>query len=126
MALGEPCTILPKDGRKVSKGRRRPLESAIDGELPRGIRDVVIAAGHMRDPHQMIVDDYGVIVSGIAVRPDEHRIADDLAWKAGRPVNQIVPGKGAFLNPGVPPPPSALPAAQPQAARESRSNNRRG
>src|SRR5487761_506897 len=98
MALGEPCTILPKDGRKVSKGRRRPLESAIDGELPRGIRDVVIAADHMRDLHQMIVDDYGVIVSGIAVRPDEHRIADDLAWKAGRPVNQIVPGKGAFLN----------------------------
>ena len=58
--------------------RRREAERLIQQDLPRRIRDVILAADHVRDLHQRIVDDDGEVVGGAAVGADDHRIADDV------------------------------------------------
>ena len=54
--------------RQMRELRRRESERPIEQQLPRRVRDVILAADHMRHLHQRIVDDDGEVVGG---RPSE-------------------------------------------------------
>ena len=79
VALRQRRVIRPHHQRQVRELRRRESERLIEQHLPRRIRDVILAANHMRDLHQRIVDHDGEVVGRPAVRSDQHRIADDVA-----------------------------------------------
>ena len=78
VALRQRRVIRPEHHREVREARRREAERAIQQHLPRRVRDVILAADHVRHLHQRIVHDDGEVVGGTAVGADEHRIADDV------------------------------------------------
>ena len=71
--------VRPEHEREVRELRRRGAKRLVDQHLPRRVRDVVLAAHHMRDRHPRVVDDDGEVVGGTAVGADDDRIADDVA-----------------------------------------------
>ena len=85
MPLRQRRVIGPQHERQVGEARRRPPERLVNQHLPRRVRDVVLTADHLRDPHQRIVDDDGKVVGGRAIRAHEHRVADDLGRTTTRP-----------------------------------------
>ena len=66
----------------MREGRRREPERLVQQNLPRRVRDVILAADHVRHLHQRIVDDDGEVVGGRAVGADDDGIADDVGVKA--------------------------------------------
>ena len=86
----------------MREGRRREAERLVEQHLPRRVRDVILAADHMRHLHQRIVDDDGEVVGRHAVGADDHRIADDVGVEAdvaaddvGEHDVAIAPGPGS-------------------------------
>ena len=67
-------------GQMRELGRCEP-ERLVEQNLPRRVRDVILAADHMRDLHQRIVHDHGEVVRRRAVGANDHRIADHLGLK---------------------------------------------
>jgi hypothetical protein len=78
------------DEREVRKGRRRPAERLVQQHLSRGIGDVILAADHVRDLHQRIVDHDGKVVGRYAIGPQQHGIADDLRMKSHFAADDVV------------------------------------
>src|SRR6266542_342827 len=62
--------------REVSELRRRKPQCLVEQDLPGRVRDVVLAADHMRDLHQRVVDDDSEVVLRPPVGPDDDRIAE--------------------------------------------------
>ena len=59
-------------------------------DLPRRIRDVILASHHLRHRHEGIVDHDGEVVGGETVRAQDHRVADDVGVDGDAPADQIV------------------------------------
>ena len=78
-----------------SSGRARRsvarTERAIQGDLLRGVGDVVVAPDHVRDPHGDVVAHHGEIVDGRPVTPQDHEVVEVTALKADAPVDRVVP-----------------------------------
>jgi hypothetical protein len=70
--------------------RRGEAERLIEQQLPRRVRDVILAADHMRDLHQRIVDDHGEVVLRAAVGADDDGIADYLGVENHLAADEIV------------------------------------
>ena len=58
------CDPAPSPARDA-RSRRREAERLVQQQLPRRIRDVILAADHMGDLHQRIVDHHGEVVGGM-------------------------------------------------------------
>ena len=75
--------------RCAKRGGAKP-ERAIEQHLPRRVRDVVLAADHMRDLHQRVVHDHREVVGGTAVGADQDRIADDVGAERDVAADEIL------------------------------------
>ena len=75
----------------MRKCRRLPSEGLVQQDLPRGIRNVVLAPHDVRNLHQRIVDDHGVVVGGDAFGTNEHRIAEHVGVESNLSAHEIVP-----------------------------------
>ena len=89
MPLRQLGVIRTEDHRDVAELGRREAERLVNQQLPRRIRDVILASHHMRHPHQPIVDDDREVVGGIAVGTQQHLVADDVGVKADVSAHQI-------------------------------------
>ena len=56
VALAQPLLVGPHDERHVRKRRRGRAERLVEQHLLRRVRDVVVAAHHVRDPHVDVVN----------------------------------------------------------------------
>ena len=74
----------------MREARRREPERAVEQHLPRRVRDVILAADHVRDLHQRIVHDHGEVVGGAAVGADQHRIADHVGAEGDLAADEIL------------------------------------
>ena len=72
----------PHHERQMREGRRREPECLVEQELPRRIRNVILASKHVRDRHQRIVDDDREVVRGRAAGSHDHGIADDIGLES--------------------------------------------
>ena len=70
--------IRPHDERHVREAGRREPERLVQEQLPRRVRDVILASDHIRHLHQRIVDHDGEVVGGVAIGADDDRIADHI------------------------------------------------
>ena len=61
MALRQRRVIRPHHQRQVRELRRGEAERAVEQQLPRRVRDVILAPNHVRDLHQRIVDTEGYV-----------------------------------------------------------------
>ena len=62
MALGEPLAVRAKDGREMRELRHRPAQRFVQRDLLGSVRKMIVAADHVRDLHQRVVDDDHVVV----------------------------------------------------------------
>ncbi len=77
------------------RGHRR-VERAIQQDLLRRVRDVIVAADHVRDSHLDIVAHHRQLIGGLAVGAKQDEILDVRAVELDRPVNEIVEAGDAF------------------------------
>ena len=96
VALGEPRAVGPQDGGEVCELRGGPAEGAIEGQLPRRVGNVVVAADHVGNFHKVVVNHHRVIVGGQALRAHQDGIADDLAGNGSGAVYAVVPKETAL------------------------------
>ena len=71
-----------------------PSEGLVNGDLLGGVGDMVVAANHVRDLHEGVVDGDDVVVDGHAGRPHQDRIADRLAGKLDIAADDVVEAQG--------------------------------
>ena len=90
MTLRQRRVVGAEHEREMRERRRRPAERLVDENLPWRVRDVVFAAHDVRDPHQGVVDDDGVVVGRDAVTAHDDWIADDVGVKRHRAAHQVV------------------------------------
>ena len=90
VTLRERRVIGAKHERQMREARRRPAECLVQQHLARRVRDVILAADHVRDSHQRVVDDDREVVRGRAVRPQQYRIADDVRRDRHRAPHGVV------------------------------------
>ncbi len=81
VALRQRAVVRAHHKREVREGRRRKPQRLVYENLPRRVGNVILAANHMRDLHQRVVDDDGKVVRGRAVGADDDRIADHVGLK---------------------------------------------
>ena len=81
----------------MREGRRGEAERLVQQDLTRRVRNVILAADHMRHPHQRIVHDDREVVRRVAVGADDHRIADDVGLKAHLAADEVGEGDVAIL-----------------------------
>ena len=70
--------------------RNRPAERLIQQHVLGRVRDVIVAAHHVRDLHVDVVDDDRQVIGGLAVRPQDHEVFDVRIVECDRAVDEIV------------------------------------
>ena len=74
MALRELLAVRPVEERQVRVARRLGAERGQDQQLLRGVREVVVAADHIGDPHVGVVDRDREVVERGAVAARDHEV----------------------------------------------------
>ncbi len=97
VALRETRFVGPEDHGEMAEARRRKPEGLEDRHLPRGVRQVVVPADHMRDAHQRVVHDDGKIIGRVAVRPENDQIIQHRVVEDHRALDEVVHYRLAFL-----------------------------
>ena len=69
--------------------RRRASERLIEQDLLRRVRDVIVAADDMRDPHVDVVDDDREVVGGLGVGAQDDEVFDHRVREFDRAVHQV-------------------------------------
>ena len=95
MAFRKPLAVRSQNRGKVGELRHFPAESLINRHLLGRVRDVVVAADHVGDAHQRVVDRDHVVVHRNAGRDarrraDQDGVRDRLGGKFHRPAHQVV------------------------------------
>ncbi len=99
MALAQPLLVRAQDQRNVGELGNRRLEGLVEQELLGRIRDVIVAAHDVRDPHLDIVGDDRQVVRGMAVRSQEDEVFDVCAIELDRAVHEVVEARGRLRHP---------------------------
>ena len=95
--LGELLAVLAEHVRHVRVDRRLGAECAQDDELLRRVRDVVVAADHVGDPVEPVVDGVGEVVGRAAVRAHEHEVLELVRRELDRPLDSVLPADRALV-----------------------------
>ena len=74
----------------MRKLRHRPAKRMVDRHLFRRVGKMVVAANHMRNPHQRIVDRHHVVVHRHASGADQDRVGHGFSGKLHSTTNNIV------------------------------------
>ena len=90
MALRELLAVGTVKQRQVGVARSRRVERLEDRELLRRVREMVVPADHLGDPHVRVVDGDGEVVERGAVSPGDHQIVGEPVLEANRAADQIV------------------------------------
>src|SRR5262249_2328221 len=76
VAFREARSILSQDQRQVGKLWKRRVERLVEQDLARAVRDVIVPAQDVRDPHVDVVDHDAEIVDGCAVRALDDEVVE--------------------------------------------------
>ena len=98
MPLAQALLVRPEDERNVGERRDRLSERLIQENLLRRVRDVIVAANHVRDAHVDVVGHDREVIRRLTIRPQHHEILDVGVVEANRPVHQIVERRLALGN----------------------------
>ena len=95
IALGELLVALPHHVGQVPEARCRAGDAHLDervveGHLARGAGEEVLAAQHVRDLHQGVVDGVDQRVERVAVGPGEREVGHVVAVEGDRPADEVV------------------------------------
>ena len=90
MALGELGPVRPMDQRDMRHARHLPAEGIVDLRLARRVRQMVVAADDVGDPHVVIVDDDREHVGRRAVGAQQHEIVEILVLPGDAPLHHVV------------------------------------
>ncbi len=90
--LGELLAVGSVDHRDVAEDRQRRAECAVQRDLFGRVRDVVVAAQHVRDPHIEIVHHHGEVVDRRAIRAQDDEVLDVRTLERDVAVDCILPG----------------------------------
>ena len=96
MALGElghrAILVFAHNQGQVDVGGDLPAEGLIQQVVLGGGGEVFAAPHHMGNVHQVVVDDVGKIVGGVAVRLEEHLILDLLVLDGDGAEHRVLKG----------------------------------
>ncbi len=91
VALAELLAVGAEDHRHVAEdGHRRP-EGMVYLDLLRRVRDVVVAAEDVRDPHRDVVGDHREVVHRRPVGAEDDEVLEVLPVEGDRPVDRVLP-----------------------------------
>ena len=68
-----------------------------DVDLRRRVRDVVVAADHVRDPVEHVLDRRGEVVGRASVGADDHEVGEVLVLELDPPADGVVPADDALV-----------------------------
>ena len=88
--LRQGRVVGPHDEREVREPGRLAPQRLVQQQLPRRIRDVILAPDDVRNLHQHVVDHDGEVVGGVPVGSQEHRIADHRRVEVDGPADEVV------------------------------------
>ena len=97
VALRELLAVRAVDVRHVRVDRQVGAERAQDVDLRRRVRDVVVAADHVRDPVEHVVDRRGEVVDRAAVGADDDRVGEVLVRELDPAAHRVVPRDRALV-----------------------------
>src|SRR5204863_124400 len=80
--FGQVGVVRAHDHGNVPELRRRELHRFVNQNLAWRVRDVILAAHHVRHAHQSVIYHHGKVVGGIPVRTQDDLIADNVGVKA--------------------------------------------
>ena len=99
VALGElghrAVLVLAHNQGQVDVGGNLPAEGFIQQVVLGGGGQVLAAPHHVGDVHQVVVDDVGEVVGGVAVRLEEHLVLDLLVLNGDGAEHRVLKGGGA-------------------------------
>jgi len=95
VALGKPLAVCPQNCGKVRELRHRPSKGFVDGDLLGRVGNVIVAADHVRDAHERIVDGDHVVIDRHTGRhtagtSHQHRIAHGFRSEHHVATNNVV------------------------------------
>jgi hypothetical protein len=94
--LAQAFLVGTEDQRHMRERGRRRAEGLVQQDLLRRVRDVIVAANHVRDRHVHVVADDGELVGRLAVRSQDDEVLDRLVLHGDGPVHQVVERRPAF------------------------------
>src|SRR5581483_2303381 len=97
MPLGKPRLVRPEDHRQMAEPWDREAERLEHRNLPRRIREMVVAANDMRDAHEGVIHDHREVVRGIAVRAEDDQVVEYRIVELDAAFDQIVDNRLAGL-----------------------------
>ena len=97
MALGHLVLGVPHDGRAVHIGGDVPAKALIEQVILGGRGQILAAADHVGNAHQVVVDDVGEVIGGQAVTLDKHLVVQGLVLHGDVAEDGIVEGGGALV-----------------------------
>ena len=77
VAFRERTVVRTEHQREMRERRRFVPERLVEQQLPRRVRDVVLAADHVGHTHQRVIHDHREVVRRMPIRSHQHGIADD-------------------------------------------------
>ena len=90
VALAQPLLVGTENQRHVRELRHRRAERLIQQHLLRRVRDVIVAAHHVRDRHLDVVRHDRQVIRRMAVGAEDDEVLDVGAVELDRPVDEIV------------------------------------
>jgi hypothetical protein len=93
VALRELLAVRPEHARHVRVDRRLGADRADQVDLLRGVRDVVVAADHVRDLVPDVLHRRGEVVRRAAVGADEHEILELVVREVDAVADDVVPAR---------------------------------
>ena len=96
VSLTQAFLVAAENQRHVRELRQRRVERAIQEDLLRCVRDVIVAAHHVRDCHVDVVGNHRQVISGMTIGPQDHEVFDVRAVEFDPAVNEIVERHRAF------------------------------
>ena len=97
MPLRELLAVRAEDVRDVRVDRELGAERLQDQDLLRRVRDVVVAADHVRDPVEPVLDRRGEVVGRAPVGADEDDVLELLVRELDPALDGVVPGGRALV-----------------------------
>ena len=91
VALRQPAAVGAEDHRDMREPRRRPAERGVQQQLSRRVRDVVVAADHVGDLHQVIVDDAREVVGRQPIRAQHDEVVEHLVLERDAAAYDVLP-----------------------------------
>ena len=89
MTLAEALLVGAENQRHVRELRHGHAERFEQQHVLRRVRNVIVAANHLRDPHVHVIGDHRQVIRRIRIRSQDHEIFDIRVVEIDRAVDEI-------------------------------------